>query len=202
MHDTYQLQQTFEGEKGVQKTTFRRNDIAIINILTNDARTTKYRPPREFSHVSHYLTATLDCLLCQLDPKNIIVLESPPLLYEDIYPYAALAYRIARHKGVCFAPTIVGEMHLNRRDGVHVLKDFRRLSIQAIACAIAKVDPHQFLGLARPPFGIFGPWLAPFGRGMSPPDPSYSAVAASPPFHFRGHYRRKTIPNLMDLKIR
>ena len=198
-HATYELRQTYNK---ITHTTYNRNDIVILNILTNDARTTKNRPPKTLFQTKTLLSAIYDHLLSQLSPNNIILLESPPLLYEDIFPHAALSLQAAWEKGVRFAPTLIGETHVRRYDGVHIEKGYHHLLAKAVACAILRQNPHPLFGLGRPPQGIFGPWLSPRGQGMALP--AYSSTAARPPpYHFRPRQMQPTRPTrpLMDIDI-
>ena len=127
------------------------------------------------------------------------MLESPPLLYEDIYPFAASSRELTWRKGIRFAPTLIGESHIKRWDGVHIIKGFHHLLAKSMACAILRLDPHYLYGHSRPPHGDFGPWIAPFGQGMTP---SYSNVAIAPPaFNFRPQQLRR-IPPLMEINVR
>ena len=201
MHDTFTLQPTLDK---IINTTYNKNDHVIINILTNDARTTDYRPPKSFNKISGLLNSIYDHLLRQLPPDNITLLESPPLLYEDIFPRAALSFQLAKRRGVRSLPTLIGEAHLlpwtarGRRDGIHIRDECRHLMVKTIASAVVRQDPHQLFGLNRPPLGDFGPWLAPFGCGMALPHvPPMAKVAVAPPYHFR----RKPIQPLMNINI-
>ena len=203
MHPTYTLQTTLNQ---ISNSTFNKNDHVIINILTNDARTTAYRPPKSFDNISNNLNSIYDHLLRHLSPNNITLLESPPLLFEDIFPRAALSFQLAKRRGIRSLPTLIGEGHLiqwtsrGRRDGIHVRDDCRHLMVKTIASAVLRQEPHQLFGLRRPPQGDFGPWLAPFGCGMAPPPPqtpSLAKIALAPPYHFR---KRPILP-LMDINI-
>ena len=198
-HATYKLQQTYTK---IRHTTYNKNDIVILNVLTNDAPTTKKRPPKTLHQTEHLLNAIYNHLLSQLSPNNIILLESPPLLYEDIFPYASLSFQLARKRGIHFAPTLIGETHIKWYDGVHIQKGYHHLLAKAVASAILRCNPHPFFGHGRPPQGEFGPWLAPRGQGMA--SPSYSSTATRPPpYHFRQQQRPPTrhIRPLMDINI-
>ena len=198
-HATYELQQTFNK---IKQTTYRKDDIVVINVLTNDARTTKRRPPKTLHQTEHFLNAIYNHLLSQLSPDHVILLESPPLLYEDIFPHSTLSHQIARRRGIRFAPTLIGEPHIQRFDGVHLQKGSHHLLAKAIACAILRQNPHRLFGLGRPPQGDFGPWLAPRGQGMVPP--SYSGAATKPPpYQFRRQISRPSRPArpLMSINI-
>ena len=203
-HATFELQQTYNK---IRHSKFNKNDIVIINILTNDARTTTKRPPKSLHQIQLLLTSIYDHLLSQLPPTNIILLESPPLLYEDIHPFAAQSYDTARRRGICLAPTLIGESHIRREDGVHIQRGFHHLLSKSVACAILRQSPHQFFGLRRPPHGDFGPWLAPLGQGMAPSHSSrsysHTASARPPPYYFRQWQRRpRPIRPLMDIDLR
>ena len=132
--------------------------------------------------------------------RESVLLEAPPLLYEDIFPHSSLSFQLARKRKVRFAPTLIGEPHIRRYDGVHVQKGNHHLLSKAIACAIIKANPHPLYGLVRPPQGDFGPWMAPRGEGMALP--SYAKTATGPPlYHFRRQHSRPVRP-LMDINIR
>ena len=191
---TYELQQTFNRIKHI---TFNNNDIILLNILTNDARTTQRRPPKSLQQTKVLLSSIYDHLLSQLSPDKIILLESPPLLYEDIFPHAQLSHQMARQRGIRVAPTLLGEAHIKTWDGVHVLRGCHRLLANAIACAVLNRDPHRLFGLCRPPLGEFGPWMSPRGQGMAPP---FSVAACAPPSRYR--FRPRPIRSLMDIQIR
>ena len=191
---TFELQQTYNRIKHIN---FNTNDIILLNILTNDARTTQRRPPKSLQQTKLLLSSIYEYLLSQLSPDKIILLESPPLLYEDIFPHAQLSHQMARQRGIRVAPTLLGEAHIKTWDGVHVQRGCHRLLANAIACAVLNRDPYRLFGLCRPPLGEFGPWMAPRGQGMAPP---FSVVACSPPSRYR--FRPRPIRPLMDIKIR
>ena len=108
---------------------------------------------------------------------------------------------MAHETGASFAYTLVGEGHM-WLDGVHIRHCHRDLLTKSIAAAIIGTSPHALLGLARPPYGEYGPWEAPFGRGLLPTNPSFSEVARAPPFFFRGPPRPMGIRRLMDINVR
>ena len=142
-HATYELQQTLNK---ITHTTFHREDIVLINILTNDSRTTNRRPPKSLRQTEYLLTSILDHLLSRLPPSNIVLLESPPLLYEDIFPYAELYRRAAAQRRIRYAPTLIGEAHVKRWDGVHLTRGSHRLLTNAVACAVLNQNPHRLFG--------------------------------------------------------
>ena len=106
---------------------------------------------------------------------------------------------MAEERGIKFAPTMVGEPHIQTRDGVHIEDRARPLLSETLACAILNLDPHETFGRARPPYGDFGPWMAPAGQGMQP---SYRDIAIAAPFSLRRRQRNSPrIPPLMDINI-
>ena len=72
--------------------------------------------------------------------------------------------------------------HLWKGDGYHILKNSRPLLVKSVAAAVVGVNPRQQFGLARPPFGQYGPWPAQKGAGVLP---SYRDRAMAQPFLFR-----------------
>ena len=192
MHATYELRQT---RNKVTKTTYNKNDIIIINIMTNDARQTNYRQQRTTNEVQYIHNKILTHLLRFVPPLNVVFLESPPITNGkgDIYPYNALTSKTASFWGTGFAATLVGEDHL-KWDGFHVHPNYRHLLTRSIACAILRLNPHASFGLRRPPHGVFGPWAAPIGQGMAPLS---SSVAAAAPYFFRQSQRTRDILPLL-----
>ena len=172
--------------------------------MTNDARQTKNRHPRTLHETYTLQHRIINILIQHTSRNNIIILESPPLLNNDIYAYNRLSYYTAKQFRLRFAYTLVGEQHL-WDDGVHVLRDCRHLLISSVAAAIIDVDPHSHFELERPPKGVFGPWTQPFGfrpapSRFPPPFPlwhhrdfpplaarNYSNVASAPAFFYRQH---------------
>ena len=195
---TYELRQTLNK---IRHTTINQGDIVILNIMTNDARQTKHRHPRTLHETYKLQHRIINILKQHTARNNIIILESPPLLNNDIYAYNRLSYHTAKQFRLRFAYTLVGEQHL-WDDGVHVLRDCRHLLISSVAAAIIDVDPHSHFELERPPKGVFGPWTQPFGfrpapSRFPPPIPlwrhrdfppltakNYSNVAAAPAFYY------------------
>ena len=167
-HTTYELKQT---RNKITKTTYNDDDTIIINIMTNDARSTRQRQQKPTNETLNLQRNILSHISTQVPLNNIILLESPPLLYQDIYGYNAGTYLLAQKWGVAFAPTLVGERHISH-DGVHIRNDCRYLLTQTIAATILRLNPARFFGLARPPYGDFGPWEAPHQLPFSSGRPS------------------------------
>ena len=71
------------------------------------------------------------------------------------------------------------------RDGYHVHRSHRHLLMKSVAAAALGVNPHAHFSLPRPPYGAFGPWIAPAGQGMARQPHFYSNVAVAAPYHFR-----------------
>ena len=135
--------------------------------MTNDARHTKNRRPKTTREARNLQHKIINHIQQKTSNNNIIILESPPLLHDDIYPYNRLSYETCQQFGLRFAPTLVGEQHL-WKDGVHLLHTCRPLLITSVAAAIIGINPHAHLKVARPPQGCFGPWMAPFGYRPAP----------------------------------
>ena len=170
--------------------------------MTNDARQTKNRQQKTLNEARIYQHKIINFIRQKTSRSNIIILESPPLLQNDIYPYNRLSYETSKLFGLRFAPTLVGEQHL-WEDGVHILHNCRPLLINSVAAAILGKNPLEHFKLARPPHGAYGPWTAPFGfrpapSRFPPPFPLWhhhgipgqaarttANVAAAPAFYFR-----------------
>ena len=194
--ETFTLSQTLDK---IKQTNYGRNDLVIINTLTNDARNTKNRQRRSPDNTRQLQTQIIDHLLSFIPRQNITFLESPPLLDSpdsDIFAYNIGSYQIARKFGINFAQTLIGEQHV-WTDGYHILKNKRPLLVKSVAAAALKVNPHQHFGLRRPPFGDFGPWPTPNGQGAFRPE--YRQAAMSLPMNFR---RPRSILPLMGINIR
>ena len=195
LQDTFTLPQTLAKMK---RTTYKNNDKIIINIMTNDARNTKTRQRRSPQHTKQLQTDIIRHLSSFVPSGNITILESPPLLdspSSDIYHYNSNSFSLSQQMGVHFAGTLIGEQHL-WRDGYHVLRNFRPLLVKSVAAAVVGVNPRKQYGLARPPFGQYGPWPAPKGTGVLP---TYRDHAMAKPFLFR---QAAAIRPLMDPYIR
>ena len=196
LHDTYCLHPTL---KQIRQMTFKRNDIVVLNIMTNDARPTPHRPKRTPTETTRLLSSILNLLLTQLPRSNIVVLEAPPHLYNDIYPYNVAAHHLALQNGVRFGQTLIGEEHMEQFDGFHIKKAAKTLLVKTISAAVCDLNPHLHFSLHRPPHGIYGPWVAPAGVGVMP----FSKMAMSSPINFRrSNWRRPEIRPLMSVKIR
>ena len=193
-HQTYTLPQTFAK---IKQTTFKKHDIVIINTLTNDARQTKNRKACTPRQTQNTQSKIINHLKTFIQAKNIIILESPPLSSStgsDIFPFNCSSFLLSRQLGTRFAETLVGEAHLFR-DGYHILRKARHLLVKSVVAAILNVRPHQLFACRRPPYGDFGPWIAPSGQGM-PLD--FRGAALSRPISFR----RPVISPLMNFRIR
>ena len=196
LHSTYCLHPTL---KQIQQMTFNRNDVVVINIMTNDARPTQHRQKRTTTETTRLLSSILNLLLAQLPRSNIVVLEAPPQLYNDVYPYNLAAHHLALQLGVRFGQTLIGEDHMQHFDGIHIKKAAKTLLAKTIAAAVCDKNPHLHFSLQRPPHGIYGPWAAPAGVGMMP----FSKMATSSPINFRrSNWRRPAIRPLMSVNIR
>ena len=182
-----------------KKLLARTTPLVIINILTNDAQQTKNRNKRSPEHTRQLQTEIIQHLLHYIPRQNITILESPPLLdspTSDIYPYNHASVLLTRQLNIRFADTLIGEEHLGR-DGFHIHRASCHLLVKSVAAAIGHFSPHQRFGHSRPPYGQFGPWAAPKGRGIFPL--SFRDVAMAQPLSFR---RRPVIQPLMGINIR
>ena len=195
LQETFTLPQTLIK---IKHTTYKNNDKVIINTMTNDARNTNHRHRRTPNRTKQIQTDIIQHLISFIPHDNITILESPPLLdspSSDIFPYNSNSYSLSQQLGVHFAGTLIGEQHL-WTDGYHVQRNSRPLLVKSVAAAVAGVNPREHFGLARPPFGLYGPWAAPKGTGLLP---SYRDRAISQPFVFR---RAAPIRPLMEPYVR
>ena len=220
MHDTFTLEKTRDK---IKKTTFTKNDHAIITTLTNNARYTNSGRHSTVQQTTKLQTEIISLLSKTIARNNIVFLEAPPLLppspdwlrrrnvnprniiTPDIYPYNQATFDLARNHGVKFAPLLVGEEHMFD-DGFHVLHRFRHFLHRSVAAAATSVDPYAHYKLRRPPYGPHGPWASPRGVGLlprplMPPNnlshfpflPRFRDVALSHPLKFR-----PKIPNIQS----
>ena len=178
---TYELQHTCNK---ILQTTYKHNDTIIIATLTNDARQTRRRPQKTIEQTRQLQYKILSHLTKFVPRRNIVFSEAPPIIGGDIFPYNRITYDTCRQWGVRFGPTLVGESHM-WRDGFHIHNSYRHLHVKSIAAAAIDIHPHAHFNLLRPPYGVFGPWVAPAGQGMMP---SISKVATAVPFHFRRNF--------------
>ena len=161
-------------------------------MLTNDARNTRRRQQRTIQQTQQLQRNITLHLTKYINKDNITFCEAPPILGGDIFPYNRATFHFCHQWGVRFGPNLVGEDHL-RRDGFHVMDVYRHLLVKTVAAAALGINPHAQYRLARPPYGVFGPWMAPVGQGMAPRMPFRNAdwpplarnVASAPPFFFR-----------------
>ena len=195
LENTFTLPQTLAK---IKHTTYKNNDKVILNIMTNDARQTKHRPRRTPDRTKQLQTAIIQQLVTHIPHNNITILESPPLLdspSSDIFAYNNNSFSLAQQLGVRFAGTLNGEQHL-WTDGYHVLNKFRPLLLKSVAEAAVGINPRQHFGLSWPPYGQFGPWVGPKGRGIMP---TFRDLALAQPFSFR---RLGPIHPLMNNPVR
>ena len=138
-------------------------------------------------------------LTIHIPRNNITILESPPLLdssSSDIFPYNNNSCSLAQQLGISFAGTLIGEQHIWGGDGYHILKNSRSLLLKSVAAAAVGINPRRHFRLARPLFGIYGPWVAPKDRGILP---SFRDQAMAQPLVYR---RLNPIRPLMNDFIR
>ena len=162
-------------------------------------RNTKNRQRRSADRVKEIQSEILSHLVSRIPPQNVVLLEAPPLLdspSSDIFEYNQNSFLLSLQFGVRFAKTLVGEGHM-WQDGYHVHRSFRHLLLKSVSAAAAKVDAHEHFRLARPPFGHFGPWEAPVGLGMTPPN--FRDVAMGRPMYFRQQRQNLQPFPLMDM---
>jgi hypothetical protein len=94
-------------------------------------------------------------------PKIITILEAPPALYYDIYPYNNATAILCKRRDIPFSSTLIGESHLWSKDGYHILHHHRDLLVQSCAAAILQINAHSHYGLKCPPEGPHGLWRFP-----------------------------------------
>ena len=163
----------------------RRQGITFMPLVV-DARQTKSRRRRTPYQTKILMTNILRHLLSFVPRSNVSIVEAPPLNdapESDIYPYNQASFDVAQQHGVHFARTLIGENHL-WRDGYHIQDTHRHLLVKSIAAAAVEIDPNDFFGLKRPPYGHFGPWESPKGVGFFPL--AFNKMAVRQPMYFRG----------------
>ena len=134
------------------------NSVVIIAVMTNNA---KERQPVQHTH--SLLQRILDNLKTQTSSEKIIVLESPPSLQFDVYPYNRASYQLCRSSGVYFALCQLERCHI-KDDGLHIRDPYKHLMIKSVAAAIMKVNPYVHFELfpsVRRPW-IITPWANSF----------------------------------------
>ena len=134
------------------------NSVVIIAVMTNNA---KERQPVHHTH--SLLQRILENLKKQTSSEKIIILESPPSLQFDVYPYNRASYQLCRSAGVFFALSQLERYHI-KDDGLHIRDQYKHLMIKSVAAAIMKVNPYIHFGLfpsVRRPWKI-APWANPF----------------------------------------
>ena len=181
LNETFTLPQTLTK---IRHTSFNCHDAVIINTLTNDARQTKHRQRRSPTQTKQLQTDIIQHLISFIPSNNITILEAPPLLdspSSDIFPYNAASFSLSHQYGIRFSGTLIGETHL-WDDGFHVHKKFRYLLLKLLAAAAVDVNPRSHFKLPRPPYGQYGPWVAPKGQGVMP---TYRDGAMAQPLLFR-----------------
>ena len=191
LRPTFTLGQTLNE---IKQTNYKNNDKVIINVLTNDARPTKHRRQKTITETRQLQNAITQQLTRFIPRGNITLVEAPPNLNHDIYNYNYSTCDLSLNLGIRFAPTLIGEDHI-WRDGLHIMNRHRPLMLKTIAAAAAGVDPHIHFRLSRPPSGLYGPWMAPFGMGMTP----NFRDAAVAPIQFRNAFRQRPAGNLRPL---
>ena len=134
------------------------NSVVIIAVMTNNA---KERQPVQHTH--SLLQKILDNLKRQTSSEKIIILESPPSLQFDVYPYNRASYQLCRSSGVYFALCQLERCHI-KDDGLHIRDPYKHLMIKSVAAAIMKVNPYVHFELfpsVRRPW-IITPWANSF----------------------------------------
>ena len=119
------------------QSTDHSNSVVIISVMTNNAKAFQ-----SVSRSKSILNDIINNLKKEISVENIIVLESPPSLNFNIFPYNKAVFDLCQSEGVFFARNLVKRTHL-KPDGLHILNHYKHLVIKSIAAAIKKVDPKS-----------------------------------------------------------
>ena len=130
--------------------TNHANSVVIIAVMTNNA---KQCQPVERTH--SILQRIVDSLKRQTSPENIIIIESPPSLQFDIYPYNRASYHLCCSSGVHFSLSQLETCHI-KDDGLHIKNSYKHLMIKSVVAAIMKINPYIHFGLIPP---VKRPWI-------------------------------------------
>ena len=82
----------------------------------------------------------------EIPSHNIIVLESPPSLNFDIFPYNQAMYHMCQNSQVFFAWNLIQRYHI-KPDGLHIRNQFKRFMIMSVSAPIKKLNPYYYYGL-------------------------------------------------------
>ena len=118
------------------------NAIVVIAVMTNNAK--GKQPVLQSQSI---LSKVLNILKPQTPLENLIVLESPPSLNFDIFPYNYAMYQICKSSGICFAPNLLRPSDI-KPDGLHILPRSKHLMVKSISAAIKKLDPHKYFRIS------------------------------------------------------
>ena len=164
IYSTYQLAHTYNA---IKKLTFSPTDILIVATLTNDARQTRKGRRLTTDETRQLQTQILQHSTQYIPPEQIVLLQAPPNQHpeEDICPYNQSTLQVSNSWGVRFAPTLIGDDHINI-DGLHLLPESLHLLTKTLACAILRRDPFEAFHLERIPHDKYGPWDSEKGQGM------------------------------------
>ena len=130
--------------------TDHANSVVVISVMTNNAK-----EGQSVEHTDSFLQRIINNLKRQTSLKNIIIMESPPSLQFDIYPYNRASYQICCSSGVYFALSHLDRCHI-KDDGLHIRDPYKHLMIKSVAAAIMKVNPYIHFGLFPP---VRRPWM-------------------------------------------
>ena len=112
--------------------------IVIISVLTNNA---KARQP--VTNAQFLMEKIFNTLSHQTSPGKIIFLESPPSLNFDIFPYNHAIFQSCQNIGVFFSFGLLEPSHM-KRDGLHILPQFKHLMVKSVSCAVKKISPFKY----------------------------------------------------------
>ena len=143
-HLTFTLPNTL---KKVKETVFGRDDLVVVNIMTNHAR---LQHPVE--RTQRLLSAILDELLQRLGPKNVTLLAAPPLNvspYTDISVYNRMMNETARQRSVNYVESPLKISQLSR-DGFHIQQRYKGGLLCGMAVAVNRMFSHQLQCSSNP----------------------------------------------------
>lgn len=119
------------------KTTNHSNSVVIIAVMTNNAKANQ-----SVAYSKSILNKIFEHLKTEISAQNIIVLESPPSLNFDIFPYNKVMFDLCQSNEVFFARNLLKKVHM-KGDGLHILNHYKHLMVKSVAAAIKKIDPKR-----------------------------------------------------------
>ena len=117
------------------------NAIVVFAVMTNNAKAGQ--PVLESQAI---FSRVLNIIKTQTSPQNLIVLESPPSLNFDIFPYNYSMFQVCKSSGISFAPNLLSSSDI-KTDGLHILPHSKHLMVKSLSAAIKKIDPHIFFNI-------------------------------------------------------